>query len=280
MRPIGLLIAILLLSCTMQRVKCNLNTRSERFCTKQKIPYGTSGFPPRADWIAVVEEKHGENRTISILDASGKKKILVNGLGISNETSLSWSPSGEEIWFTGSLKNRYALYAVNFSGQLREVMALLRNMDLQDIAPDGTLLVEQQIFQHGILCLAPGEKRERDLSWLDGSVLSDLSVDGKTLTFMETGEAWNPQTPIYFRKTDGSPAVKLGEGGRGSLSPDGKSILYVPSAPPRDFILLPIGPGSGKTLLRITPDGKSYAYTYARGLSSDLYLIEAKNAKS
>ena len=63
----------------------------------------------------------------------------------------------------------------------------------------------------GMIGLAPGEAREHDLSWLDWSVPSSLSPDGHMILFQEAGEGGGPRYAIYIRKTDGSPAIRLGE---------------------------------------------------------------------
>jgi Tol biopolymer transport system component len=99
--------------------------------------------------------------------------------------------------------------------------------------------------------LAPGEEKERELSWFDWSLPCDLSADGKMLVFTEIFEGGGPFGAVYLRKTDGSPAVRLGEGEGLSLSPDGKWVIAVVApggkAPPR-LTLLPTGPGVTQTL--------------------------------
>jgi eukaryotic-like serine/threonine-protein kinase len=65
--------------------------------------------------------------------------------------------------------------------------------------------------------LAPGEQKEKDLSWLDWSRPGSLSPDGKTILFQEAGEGGGPKYAVYLRNTDGSPAIRLGEGSGLSL---------------------------------------------------------------
>ena len=69
--------------------------------------------------------------------------------------------------------------------------------------------------------LSGGATKERDLSWLDYSYPADLSADGKTLLFDEEGIGGGVQYgdvqdltyAVYIRNTDGTPAIRLGEGG-------------------------------------------------------------------
>ena len=51
----------------------------------------------------------------------------------------------------------------------------------------------------------------------------------------------------YLRRTDGSPAVRLGEGAAHSLSPDGKWAISGLQGPSR-CLLLPTGPGEARPL--------------------------------
>jgi Tol biopolymer transport system component len=96
-----------------------------------------------------------------------------------------------------------------------------------------------------------GETQERDVSWLDWSAISDLSPDGKTLLFFESGEGGGPGYSTYVRKTDGSPAVRIGDGSPGTFSPDQAwvaSVLHIGSD--QEMTLLPTGTGEAKKLPR------------------------------
>ena len=85
--------------------------------------------------------------------------------------------------------------------------------------------------QPGIVALAGGRRRaERELSWFDRSALAGLSDDGTTILINESGDAAGAAGAYYVRRTDGSPAVKLGEGQGIDLSADGR---VGPRAPAR-----------------------------------------------
>jgi Tol biopolymer transport system component len=99
-----------------------------------------------------------------------------------------------------------------------------------------------------------------------------VSADGKTLTFFESGEGGGSGYSIYVRKTDGSAAVRLGEGIPGGLSPDGKwviSIFHSLSQP--QLVALPTGAGEARRFpasgLNVQPypewlpDGKRVLFT-------------------
>src|SRR5207244_5820335 len=92
--------------------------------------------------------------------------------------------------------------------------------------------------------------------WLDYSYPADMSADGKTLLFDEEGgggaldysKADGLTYAVYLRKTYGSPAVLLGEGGAVALSPDGKWAIVQPQGSPTQLKLLPTGAGEPKDL--------------------------------
>ena len=107
-------------------------------------------------------------------------------------------------------------------------------MLIDDITRDRKVLVTVVDARLGISGLAPGAKQESDLSWFDASSIYDISADGSTILFEELsyGAARNPA--IYLRKTDGSPAVRLGDGNRPALSPDGKWVACIVNAGSED----------------------------------------------
>jgi eukaryotic-like serine/threonine-protein kinase len=137
---------------------------------------------------------------------------------------------------------------VTLSGRLRVIARVAGSLRLQDVSRSGRVLLTRDESRSGIKCLAPGETRERELSWLEWSRLADLSRDGKAIVFTEAGEAAGPNYAVCLRQTDGSPVVRLGEGYAGGLSPDGR---WVPSRLPKPdspIVLLPTGPGEPKEI--------------------------------
>src|SRR5262249_7686876 len=153
------------------------------------------------------------------------------------------SSDGGEVLFTAAKEgSNRALYGVTPSGRLRLLMRVTASLTIQDVSRDGRVLVSQDDTRIGSLARIEGDVRERDLSWLDWSVATDLTADGKAFLFFESGEGGGAGYSVYVRKTDGSPAVRLGEGAAGTLSPDGKwalSLIHVTSQP--QLVVLPTG---------------------------------------
>jgi Tol biopolymer transport system component len=89
---------------------------------------------------------------------------------------------------------------------------------------------------------------ERDLSWLDLSMVTDLSADGRTMVFSESGEGGGPGYSVFVRPTDGAPPVRLGEGRAMTISPDGRWVLTTPLSGLPRIVALPTGAGEAKIL--------------------------------
>ena len=141
------------------------------------------------------------------------------------------------------------LRSVTLGGHQRLVARLPVDLAVLDVDPQGRLLLERRLRRGSVVALLPGESRERDLSLLDTSSVGDISADGRLLVLGEEGSS--PGTDVaYLRKTDGSPAVRLGEDSGHSLSPDGRFVLAFPQVQAvRDhLILVPTGAGERREL--------------------------------
>jgi len=71
-------------------------------------------------------------------------------------------------------------------------------------------LISRDALRAGAIGMAPGENKERDLSWQDWTVAIDLSEDGKLMLFIEAGEAGGGEYAVFTRDTTGTSAVRLG----------------------------------------------------------------------
>jgi eukaryotic-like serine/threonine-protein kinase len=226
---------------------------------------------PDGKMVAFIEHpvRRDDAGSFAVVDLSGKKKTLSTGW----ETAwgLGWSPNGNEIWFS-STRIGYGRYlsAVNLSGRERLLAREPGTLTLQDVARDGRVLITRDVPRVGMVGLTGGTNKERDLSWLDWSAPKDLSLDGKNLLFVESGEAGGENYSVYLRGTDGSPAVRLGDGIGFALSPDQKWALSGMPHPPVQFTLFPTGAGESKVFThdqinriwaRWFPDGKRLLFS-------------------
>ncbi len=161
---------------------------------------------------------------------------------------LAWRSAGE-IWFTATRVGvARSIWAVPASGGRERLLARTPGeLTIQDVARDGRALMTSDNGMVGIMGARPGEPDERDLSLLDWSLLRDISRDGKAILFDETGEGGGEKHGVYVRRTDGSPAVRLGEGVGGSFSPDGRWAVSRTSGS-RQLVLLPVRAGEARPL--------------------------------
>ncbi|HXT61549.1 MAG TPA: protein kinase [Pyrinomonadaceae bacterium] len=239
--------------------------------------YETDGYvshvrvSPKGDRVAFLDHPlSGDSRgTVAVIDSSGQVKRLTDEF--TDETGLAWAPSGDEIWFTASESGEAAaLYAVTLTGKLRIILRTPISLRLHDISKDGDALITGNQESTPVTGLAPGETHERDLSWLSSVRITDLSPDGTSFIFSEAGQGSGTNYSLYLRKTDGSPAIRLGSGHGHGRSPDGKSVISILLDPPQ-IVLLPIGAGEAKPLERFgieqygygatwLPDGKSVVF--------------------
>jgi hypothetical protein len=131
---------------------------------------------------------------------------------------------------------------------VRIVARVPGNTSVHDIAPDGRVLIARTDDRGGITVRAPGSATERDLSWLDAASLADMSRDGSRALFYENGVGGGPKGSVYLRGTDGSPAVRLGDGSAHALSPDGRWAITRTTGPHLE--LIPTGAGRSRRLER------------------------------
>jgi Tol biopolymer transport system component len=217
-------------------------------------PTGGFSFPrvaPGGDAVAVFELERAAwllGRVV-ILDRTGKR-LTVSPLYF-NVFGLAWH--GDEVWFTAADTRplfRNTVYAMKASGATRIVARMPGNTSLHDIAPDGRAVITRTDDRSGLTVRVPGETTDRDLSWLDASIIADISPDGRRILFEEDGVGGGPRASTYVRATDGSLAVRLGEGNAHALSRDGAWAL-VQSDPKGQYMdIVPTGPGPTRKLER------------------------------
>jgi eukaryotic-like serine/threonine-protein kinase len=226
-------------------------------------------FSPNGESLAIADHvQGGDDGRIVIIDRHGNRKA--SSSFYASVEGLAWSPNGKEVWFSavpgGAARS---LYALDFSGKERLIFRAPGGFTIHDISRTGQVLLTADKTRLGLFALAPGETHERSLSWFDWSLVADLSTDGKTVLFSESGEAMGNGDAVFVRGTDGSPAVRLGEGGFGKLSPDGKWAV-VQASKPAKLMLLPTGAGQPRQLTNDAadhfnagwlPDGKSIFFS-------------------
>jgi eukaryotic-like serine/threonine-protein kinase len=245
-----------------------------------KVLYKTTGwvshirFSPKGDSIAFLDHPlpNDDRGGVAMIDLAGNKKMLTKVYA--STQGLAWSHAGEAIIFTAADEGNHSpLRSVTLSGDEQVIAEAPEPIAIQDISPQGQILVASRSMRRGIVGLVPGSPAERDLSWLDWSNVRDISPDGKTLLFDEQGGGAGPKYGVFLRKTDGSPAVRLGDGYGSSLSSDGKWALALDFySNPKHFVLLPTGPGQP----HVIPSGP-FNYDWGQLLPDDKRILASAN---
>ncbi len=218
------------------------------------VVYRTAGYisnpriSPAGDRVAFLEHPLALDNAgfVAVIDRSGQKKTLTRQF--SSAEGLAWSSTGAEIWFTGSADGaRQDLWAVTLDGRMRLMHRQSGSIAIRDVSPDGKVLITNMEWRQKMMFHGPSDTRERELSWLDWSLPTDISPDGKLIVFSETGEGVAGNQVVYLRETSGAAAAKLGPGTLATFSPDGQTVVSVNESN-SEITLYPVGPGRPKQI--------------------------------
>ncbi|MBI2678597.1 MAG: protein kinase [Candidatus Koribacter versatilis] len=212
-----------------------------------KVLYETTGyishlrFSPDGKSIAFADHPgYGDDRGwIAVVDLAGTYRRLGSEWG--SIQGVAWRPDGKEIWF-GALGD---IRAIDLKGHERALYHGLGQVRLQDVSPDGKVLITADDIRSETFAAALGAAEGRDLAVIPHSAAAGLSNDGQTVainTFLTS------EYEMWVRKVDGSPAVRVGDGAILDLSSDGNLLLGVMPSQPDQLILVPAGIGQTRTL--------------------------------
>jgi eukaryotic-like serine/threonine-protein kinase len=198
---------------------------------------------PRGDRIACVDYGSDGRATVVAIDRKGGKTQLSSGWR--DVFGLAWTPRGDAVVFVSerSAGDRAIREVPLTGGPSRVLLSNAADLSLYDVGPDGRFLVARVVHRYGMRSQARGATSEREIGWLDRSVVAGLSDDGSSILFAESGESADSKGGAFLRKADGSAAVRLGDGQPLDLSADGRWALSLSAGPPTELVMLPIGPG-------------------------------------
>jgi len=186
---------------------------------------------------------------VRIVDTSGTVTTLAGEFW--GEEGVVWAPDGSAVLFAASQQASegrepgemsYQIYRVPADGRGQATFALTSPGDftIHDVSADGRWLASRDETRYGIVARGAGQNEERDLSWLNKSWGPFLSTDGQRVLFAD-GNGGADYGAVW-RKTDGSPIVRLGDGDTGGWSPDGRWALGVITSKSH-LVAYPVGAG-------------------------------------
>jgi hypothetical protein len=212
---------------------------------------------PDGELIAFTDHPHGHDDMgyIAVVDRQGRARRLTPRYG--SVAGLAWMPSGREIVFTAARTGLgRAVYVVDLEGQVREGPNAPVDMMVTDVSPDGTVLLKRETMALEVRGRAKDTLIERNLSWFDWGVPAGVTDDGQAYAFVEGGAAGGARYIAYYRRLDGSPPVRLGDGSVAALSGDGRWVALIPDNDRTRMALVPTGLG----VLQPLPPGPIRAY--------------------
>ncbi len=237
-----------------------------------KVLFETAGyvsdlrFSPDGQHIGFLTHpfKYDDRGGVAIVDLAGKATTLADGFwGLEG---LTWTLDGKEVLFSaGNSYSMFVIHAVTLAGKRREALQSAGGLTIQDVSPDGRWLVTRDDIRPEVMGMAPGDKSEHSLSFLDFTDPRDITADGRTLLFTEESGVFGANYAVFIRKMDGSPPVRLGEGNAYALSPDGKWALSVIPTSPVQMALYPTGAGEPRKLNRGNLENVDSAGWYSDG---------------
>lgn len=205
---------------------------------------------PRGDYIAFASYSPatGDVGQIVILDRKGRLAAQ-SAEDFPSVEGVAWSPDGTEVWFGATIQQAWSnsIRAMTPSGKQRVVLQLPGMLRLYDVSRDGRVLLSKDVWRWEMEFRTLKDGASHSLSWFDCSLVSAISLSADMVAFHECGEATGTSTWAYVRKTDGSPAVRLGDGLSPVFSPDQKWVL-VRQAKPARLAVLPTGIGEARSL--------------------------------
>jgi serine/threonine protein kinase len=256
-------------------------------------PLGYLRISPQANVVAFTEflTVEGDAGSLVVVDRSGKE-LVRSGTFVSIE-GLAWPPSGQEVWVGATEHEGWAdaIHGFGLNGKQRIVLRLPGMLRLHDVSRDGRILLSRESWRSGLQFRGPGDAKERDLAWLDYATLRDMSDDGSQIVFDDWGSAAGASDLAYLRKTDGSPAVKLGAWSSPVLSPDASRVFALEATQAsqgQHLVLLPTGVGETQALpyggfqqfssAGWMPDGKAVYFAADNGHGWRMYVQDLAGA--
>ena len=207
---------------------------------------GNPRVSPDGTRVAFVSHPSGDEGDVEMVDVSRQRRTLSSGW--MSIQGLAWSRDGRELWFTATRAGGMrSLWAVSTTGVERLVLRAPQRLTLEDIAADGRVLMTGMTMRSEILFGSLSQKSERKLTWFDWATGLSLSSTARLLAFTESGEGAGEKYGVYVRATDGTPAIRLGDGTSDTISPDGKWVT-VGRAVGNRLQVLPTGAGETRTL--------------------------------
>ncbi len=217
-------------------------------------------------------EKSDDRGAVAVVDLKGAyKRLTPQILGIEG---LAWTTAGNRLAFGAATSGGVQqVNEVTLRGEVHEGSPGVGNATIQDIAADGRRLIIRDDHFARLWAKRAGDSAATDLSWLNTSFLPVISADGSQLAFGDASRVGGENYGLMFRRTDGSPAVRLGEGGALAMSRDEQWVLSALPSVPVKLMLYPTGAGTARRM----DNGEFVAITSGSFVGDDSEILVCGN---
>jgi serine/threonine protein kinase len=208
---------------------------------------------PDGDAIAYVQHpaKFDDRGFAVIADRTGR--TLARSGDFTGIEGTAWRPDGKSIFYSASGGGAsgvadYAVRRLDRSGRDGWALSGPGGLTVQDVSRQGRVLLTDDRQMYRIFGRGPDSPTETDMGVRDLSDRPVLSADGRYLAFSDQSSMGGPDYSVLWRKTDGSPPVRLGEGNPLAVSRDDGMVLAGITTTPAKLMLYPTGPGAARRL--------------------------------
>jgi eukaryotic-like serine/threonine-protein kinase len=215
--------------------------------------------------------------SVGVVDKEGNYRRLTREYASCH--GLAWTPDGKEIWHSGSVEGEeLGVIAVDLSGKSRTVMRSPIEVQIQDIAPSGKVLLESVRYNLEIGLKKSTDKVARNFDAGGRTDMAALSPDGAWLVLNRfEGNDYR----IFLSQTNGAAPIELGDGYGAGISYDGRIVPAMRATEPHKLFLYPTGTGAPRVIelgdLTAAFSGNENGVTFSR--DGRYALLSAFNAK-
>jgi len=192
-------------------------------------------------------EKGDDRGWVAVVDLKGGHQLLTPQYP--SVEGLAWTPRGTSLLYGAQTSGEIAQVSeVPLRGEIRRGAPGVGNATIQDVSADGRRLIIRADFFTRMWVKRAADATAQDLSWLNINFFPTFSGDGSLMVFGDGSDIAGDNYALMLRRTDGSPAVRIGEGADLGLSRDSRWVLSAVPTVPVKLMLYPTGAGTARQL--------------------------------
>ncbi len=224
---------------------------------------------PRGDQVAFLEHPipADDAGDVMVIDTTGRTRTLSTGWA--SVFGLAWSNSDNEVWFTAAKSGvERQLMSVDMAGHVRQISHTPGTLELEDISKTGKVLLARSTERMSMSLVEPNKNAIQSISRFDWSRVADISADGDSILFDESGEGGGKGYSVHLYHVRSRTFDRLGEGRAMDLSPDGKWAITEPSNSTSTIDLVAVN-----GTRRLTLPGKGIKYVWVKFLPNNEEIL-------